>query len=227
MRQKKAVFSGACFALLMLAIAWADALLTGVTIVDVANGALTPGQSALIEGTRIAAIGTNLSAAEAVPRFDGDNGFLMPGLWDSHVHVFSTPTDPATALPLSLINGVTGIRDMGGLWPIAEQQALQARIEAGEGFGPRLILSGAWVDAAPGSWPGMLLADPPGEARAAVAWIAAEGRAAVKSYSMLNEQAYLALSEAAADAGPPLVGRIPSGSRSAPPSPQVRRGRSI
>lgn len=76
------------------------------------------------------------------------------------------------------MSGVTGIRDMGALWPIAEQQALQRRIESGAVLGPRLVLSVAWVDAAPGSWPGMFLADTPEEARAVVERIAAEGWAA-------------------------------------------------
>lgn len=98
---------------------------------------------------------------------------------------------------------------MGALWPIAEQQALQSRIEAGEVLGPRLVLSGAWVDASPGSWPGMFLADTPDEARAVVGRIAAEGWAAVKTYSMLDEPTYLALAKAAKAAGLPLVGHIP------------------
>jgi hypothetical protein len=140
---------------------------------------------------------------------DAGGGFLIPGLWDSHVHIFSTPDEPETALPLYLINGVTGIRDMGALWPIRDQQALQARIEAGEVPGPRLILSGAWVDASPGSWPGMFLADTPDAARAVAAQVADEGWAAVKSYSMLDEPTYLALAEAAETSGLPLVGHIP------------------
>lgn len=140
---------------------------------------------------------------------DGGGGFLIPGLWDSHVHVFSTPDEPETALPLYLLAGVTGIRDMGALWPIREQQALQARIEAGEAPGPRLVLSGAWVDAAPGSWPGMFLADTPEEARAVVAQIVDEGWAAVKSYAMLDQGVFLALAEAAEAQDLPLVGHVP------------------
>lgn len=187
----------------------ADALLTDVTIVNVETGTLTPGQSVLIEGSGIAAIGPDLTAGDTIGRLNGAGRYLIPGLWDSHVHIFSSATEPDTALPLYLVNGITGIRDMGALWPIAEQQALQARIEAGEVLGPRLILSGAWVDASPGSWPGMFLADRPEEARAVVERIAAEGWAAVKSYSMLDEETYLALAEAATDAGLPLVGHIP------------------
>jgi hypothetical protein len=183
-------------------------LLTGVTLVDVEEGTLIRGQSLLIRDGVIAEIGATIDAEDATA-FDAEGGFLIPGLWDSHVHVFSSPDEPEAALPLYLIHGITGIRDMGGLWPISEMKALQARIEAGEVIGPRLVLSGAWVDAAPGSWPGMFLADTAEEARMVVDRIAAEGWAAVKSYSMLDQAVYLALAEAAVSRGLPLVGHIP------------------
>lgn len=183
-------------------------LLTDVTLVDIETGTLTPDQSVLIQGGVISAIGATVEAKDATV-FNADGRFLIPGLWDSHVHVFSSEDEPQTAFPLYLLNGITGIRDMGALWPIEAQQALQAQIEAGEVLGPRLILSGAWVDARPGSWPGMFLADTPDEARTVAAQVAEEGWAAVKSYSMLDEATYLALAEAAAEHGLPLVGHIP------------------
>ncbi len=191
------------------AAAHADTLLTDVTLVDVETGTLAAGQSVLIRDGVIAEMGTDIAASDGTDLVDGAGTYLIPGLWDSHVHIFSSPTEPDTALPLYLVNGVTGIRDMGALWPIDAQQALQARIEAGETLGPRLILSGAWVDAAPGSWPGMFLADTPDEARLVVDRIAAEGWAAVKSYSMLDGPTYRALAEAARSHGLPLVGHIP------------------
>jgi hypothetical protein len=199
----------ACAALAAADPAASDTLLTNVTLVDVETGGLTAGQSVLIEGVRITEIGTEMAAPEGTPRIDANGAYLIPGLWDSHVHIFSSPTEPDMALPLYLINGVTGIRDMGALWPIADQLALQARIEAGEPLGPRLVLSGAWVDATPGSWPGMFLADTPEAARAVVDQIVAEGWAAVKAYSMLDEASYLALANAADDAGLPFVGHVP------------------
>jgi hypothetical protein len=199
----------ACVVLAVPGVAAADVLVTNVTLVDVERGTHAEGQSVLIAGDRIAQIGSSIIAPDGTALYDGGGAFVIPGLWDSHVHIFSTPTEPDTALPLYLINGVTGIRDMGALWPIAEQLALQARIEAGEVLGPRLVLSGAWVDASPGSWPGMFLADTPEAARTVVDQIAAEGWAAVKAYSMLDEPTYLALANAAHDAGLPLVGHIP------------------
>lgn len=188
--------------------AQADTLLTNVTVVDIEAGTLAADQSLMIQDGFITGIGTNL-AADDVTIVDGKGGYLIAGLWDRHVHIFSSPTEPGTALPLYLINGITGIRDMGALWPIAQQQTLQAQIERGEVLGPRIILSGAWVDASPGSWPGMFLADTPDDARAVVARIATENWAAVKSYSMLDEQTYLGLADAATAYGLPLVGHIP------------------
>jgi len=41
--------------------------------------------------------------------------YLIPGLWDMHAHtVYAKPTDvEKTLLPLFVVNGVTGIRNMG------------------------------------------------------------------------------------------------------------------
>lgn len=204
---KKGVIAIVCMLTLGGAAA-ADTLLIDVTVVDVETGALADGQSVLIRDGLIADVGSTLAPGNA-DVVDGAGGWLIPGLWDSHVHIFSSPDEPDTALPLYLINGVTGIRDMGALWPIDEQKALQAQIAAGEILGPRLILSGAWVDGSPGSWPGMFLADTAEEADAVVDRIAAEGWAAVKAYSMLEEAPYRALAEAATDHGLPLVGHVP------------------
>jgi len=201
------MFAGMTFA--SAASAQQPTLFRDVNIVDVEAGTIAQGQSILIEDGVIAQIAPDLMASDAIDLFDADGAFAIPGLWDSHVHVFSSTSEPDTAFPLYLINGVTGIRDMGALWPIDAQQDLQARIEAGEFLGPRLILSGAWVDATPGSWPGMFLADTPTEARAVVERIASEGWAAVKAYSMLDQATFSALAEAAHDHGLPLVGHIP------------------
>lgn len=69
----------------------------------------------LIENGVISSIGGAIAHPEGdLDILDAESGYLIPGLWDSHVHIFSNPTEPYMALPLYLINGVTGIRDMGG-----------------------------------------------------------------------------------------------------------------
>jgi len=56
-----------------------------VTIVDVADGTRTPNQSISFDGDRITAIGP---PPLRVPgrRIDGTGLFVLPGLWDMHVH---------------------------------------------------------------------------------------------------------------------------------------------
>lgn len=191
------------------ALAQQELLLTDVQVVDVAAGMVRPGQDILIRDGAIAEVGAALAAGEGAEVFDARGAFAIPGLWDAHVHVFSSPTEPDTAFDMYLLNGVTGIRDMGAILPLEEQRRIAAEVEEGARRGPRVILSGAWVDAPPGSWPGMYLAGTPEEGRARVREIAALGWPAVKSYSMLAPDTYRALAAEAEAIGLPLVGHIP------------------
>jgi Amidohydrolase family len=188
----------------------ADDVIRNVRIVDVENGSTSEPKDILIKNGVVASIsvasGSNVSG---VRELDGRGGFVIPGLWDSHVHVFSSSDEHKTAFKLYLLNGITGIRDMGGLLPLDEQKRIAAGVEAGSILGPRVILSGAWIDASPGSWPGMFLANTPEEGRARVKDITAQGWAAAKSYSMLSEETYLAIADEAKKQSIPLVGHIP------------------
>jgi hypothetical protein len=191
-------------------VATADALIRNVNIVDVETGTVIESEDIVIkDGTIVSIAKTTGSGFSAAFEIDGKGGFVIPGLWDSHVHVFSSADEHKTAFKLYLLNGVTGIRDMGGLLPLDDQKRIAAGVEAGSILGPRLVLSGAWIDAAPGSWPGMFLADTPEEGRARVKEIAAQGWAAAKSYSMLSEETYLAIADEAKKLNLPLVGHIP------------------
>jgi imidazolonepropionase-like amidohydrolase len=203
--------AGTILAALLAAQAPAETLLLrDVTVVDVEVGALRSGLDVIVEDGEIAEVEpTGSEPPQADEVLEAGGRYLIPGLWDAHVHVFSDPAEPKTALPLYLLHGVTGIRDMGALVPVEEQLALAEAIERGDVLGPRLVVSGAWVDAPPGSWPGMFLAATPGEARAVVDRIAAEGWAAVKAYSMLSPETYRALAGAAEMVGLPVVGHVP------------------
>lgn len=87
--------------------------ITDVAIVDVEAGRLIPHQTVLIEAGRIKAIQT---AGEAsVPathhRIDGRGKFLLPGLWDAHVHTVRHSSRLHFALLLA--SGVTAVRNLG------------------------------------------------------------------------------------------------------------------
>lgn len=184
-------------------------LVTDLQVVDVAAGTVAAGQDILIRDGVIAEVGEGLAAGEGAEVYDAGGAFAIPGLWDAHVHVFSSPAEPDTAFDMYLLNGVTGIRDMGGLLSLEEQRRIASEVEDGTRRGPRVIPSGAWVDAPPGSWPGMYLAGTPEEGRERVREIASSGWPAVKSYSMLSPDTYRALAAEAEAIGLPLVGHIP------------------
>jgi len=85
--------------------------ITHVTVVDVRDGSTRADMTVLILGNRISVVGTRKDTLlpKQVPIVDGQGKFLIPGLWDMHVH---TDGDGRT-LRLLLASGITGVRDMG------------------------------------------------------------------------------------------------------------------
>ena len=89
-----------------------------VTVVDVAQGQLIPHQRVVVVGTRIHAVGESRTVpippgAQVV---EAGGRYLIPGLWDLHVHPGRAAVDYAD--PLLLVNGVTGIRNPGSSVPL-------------------------------------------------------------------------------------------------------------
>lgn len=118
--------------------------ITHVSVIDVATGAIQPDNTVLVTGNRITYAGPAASAtipAKATV-IDGRGKFLIPGLWDMHVHAF-VHTFSDFAGPLMIANGVTGARDMG--YYVDTTLRWKADIAAGREIGPRLVV-GARVD---------------------------------------------------------------------------------
>jgi adenine deaminase len=84
-----------------------------VTIVDVREGVARPGMTIVVSGDRIAAVGP--SGSVEVPAdarmVDGTGRFLIPGLWDMHVHTGNDRNVREVVYPLYVAHGVTGIRN--------------------------------------------------------------------------------------------------------------------
>ena len=86
-------------------------IITHVSLVDVVAGAVTRNSSVLVEDGVIAEVGVDHDDAGAVV-VDGGGRFLIPGLFDMHVH--SIKLSPVLMHPLFIASGVTAVRDMGG-----------------------------------------------------------------------------------------------------------------
>jgi len=162
-----------------------------VNVVDVVKGETRAHQTVLIANGRIAAIGA--SDAVAIPgqaiRIHGDGRYLIPGLWDMHVHLRSDARKPdvplvdenAALLGLFLPNGVVGVREMGG--DLADR-VLRWRdeIRSGERIGPRILTAGRKIDREPPAWDGSLGVTTPEGAREAVRLVKQSGADFVKVY---------------------------------------------
>src|SRR5439155_6759286 len=123
--------------------------LAHVTTIDVRTGALQADQTVLIEGTLIRSVGpsTSTKPPQNARSIDCTGLFLIPGLWDMHVHLeFGDwfPHAKEISLPLFIANGVTGVRDMGS--ELETLQAWRKEIGADRLIGPRILTSGPMLD---------------------------------------------------------------------------------
>jgi imidazolonepropionase-like amidohydrolase len=183
-----------------------------VTIVDVSGGPSMPDQTVVIEGGRIATLGTAETAR--VPAgarvIEGAGRFLIPGLWDMHVHAVSYE-QAVEAIPAVLSKGITGLRDMGA--PLND--ALRLRIESRESDAraPHLIVSGPLlVPPLPPKLAAMTLLrviDDPSHAGPIVQSLNNAGVDFIKVSSSLSRDTYFAVAREAAQRRIPFVGHVP------------------
>jgi len=156
--KKRILFTCTLYLLLnVLLPAQADLVITNVNIVDVANGEILPQQMVVIKGNRIIYAGKNKKTPQAKQIILGKDKYLMPGLWDNHVH-FGGDTlidENEQLLPLYLAMGVTAVRDCAG---DISPSVLQWRREIQEGkrIGPRIFTSGPKLEGKQSIWPGDL-----------------------------------------------------------------------
>src|SRR5580693_5198343 len=119
------------------------------TVIDATGSPAQPDMTVIVEDRHIVEMGA--SASVSVPKnarvVDARGKFLIPGLWDMHVHeIFGAwiPEDEKVIPLLFVANGITGVRDMGGdLEPLKKWRA---RAEAGDMLAPRMVIAGPMLD---------------------------------------------------------------------------------
>src|SRR6267142_4957984 len=191
-------------------------VLQNVTVVDVRTGALQPEQTVVLERNHILSAGPSKSAK--YPRNAASVNcrglFLIPGLWDMHVHlVFGDwfPDAQEISLPLFVANGVTGVRDMGSELDIV--QGWRNEIEAGRLIGPRIYTPGPMLDGPKPRFPSSLAIATPEDAHRAVADLKRRGADFIKLQSLIPRDAVFAISEEAKKQEIPFEGHVPDAVR--------------
>ena len=176
---------------------------THVTVLDMTGAPAQPDMAVVIAGERITELGRSASVrmppdAQVV---DATGKFLIPGLWDMHVHWFHQDY-----LPLFLANGVTGIRMM---WGMPFHSLWRREIEQGTLRGPRMIISSPIVDGPRPIWPGSIAVKDADEGRQLVGRMKQDGADFIKVYSRLTREGYFAIADEAKKQGIPFAGHVP------------------
>ena len=193
-------------------------LLSHVTVIDGSASKPIPDQTVIIAGNRIVRIGraTTIRAPKDTQSVNASGLFLIPGLWDMHVHIWETQR----AFPMFIANGVTGVRNMGGY--IDALKRWRDEVASGALLGPRMVIGGPVVDGPDPSHPDhSLVVHNATEGRQAVDTLKREGADFVKVYDGVPRDAYFAIAEEAKAQRLPLVGHVPEAIR---PSEASRAG---
>src|SRR5215471_11555980 len=177
--------------------------LVHVSIIDVNAGVVRPGMTVVVVGDRIAEVGPaeQVSVPAGTRVVDAAGKFLMPGLWDMHVHWYDKQS-----LKLFTANGVTGVRQMFG-YPVHLEW--RRELEAGTLTGPRMVLASPIIDGPRPFWPDSIAVSNPDDGRRAVQKVKKWGADFVKVYSYLPRDAYFAIAEESRQEHIPFAGHVP------------------
>ncbi len=194
----------------------------GPTVITHAT-VLNPGTSSVQRNRTVVITGDHITSVSDTDKFqlpknarviDAAGQYLIPGLWDMHVHsAFGDwfPGGRDIILPLFIANGVTGVRDMGGDVPVLMEW--RKEIASGQIVGPRMVISGPMLDAyLPNGklrFPSSIAVSTPTTAVAAVDSLKAQGVDFIKVQSVISHDAYLAAAAEAHKQGLPIVGHVP------------------
>ena len=182
-----------------------------VTVIDATGASPQLDRCVIINDARIVAISkSNCShippEAEVV---DATGRYLIPGLWDMHVHLTFENWEPfvqSVFFPLLLANGVTGVRDMAGNMPLLLQ--LRRQIASGEILGPRLVIAGRELSSLPQD-SGQFAVLNPAQARHLVEQLVAAHVDFVKVQDPLSRDVYFAVADETRKRHISFVGHVP------------------
>ncbi len=189
-----------------------DLIIENVTVVDAVQGAV-PGRTVVVDEGRIVRVEEVGATQDAAQVVDGSGRFLIPGLWDFHVHLTYDPpfTEPMPGLFLQ--HGVTSVRDTGG--PLEAVLPVVQAMRSGASPAPRVFFAGPLLDGEAVVYDGINnsllgIANPdPETARANVRRLSDAGVDFIKVYELVSPEVFDALVEEAGELGLPIDGHVP------------------
>jgi Amidohydrolase family len=181
--------------------------ITHVTVIDPRDGSKQPDATVLIKGARIARVGRHVRAPRGARVIDASGKYVIPGLWDMHVHIGSVES-AKVVFPALIAKGITGVRDMGT--PLKEAIEIRAAAKQGGLPGLEVFVAGPLLNGPlPFKTPLILSVGTPEEARRAVDQLHAAGVDFVKVHDALPAPEYDAIASECRKIGMPFAGHVP------------------
>jgi imidazolonepropionase-like amidohydrolase len=173
-----------------------------VTVIDGTGAPPRPDITLIVRGRRIAELQD--SAHVVIPararRIDGRGKYVIPGLWDMHGHL----TDATVAaFPLLVLNGITGMRDLGG--DLKQIDRWRNEIARGARLGPHIFRAGPFLDGEKPGVPNRLVLHNEADARRAVDSLKQVGVDFIKVHNKVPRAAFFALMDEARKVGIPVA----------------------
>jgi hypothetical protein len=203
----------------------ADLAITNVTVIDAVSGA-RPAQTVVVDDGRIVSVQDASGSVDAAEVVDGTGRWLIPGLWDFHVHFTYDPRFTEAMPGLFLEQGITSVRDTGG--PLELIVPVVERLRAEGAIAPRVWFAGPLMDGGDVVYDGVNnpllgIANPDvATARANAQRLADAGVDFMKIYEMVTPEVFDALVEEATARGWPIAAHVPLSLRARNVGPRVQ-----
>lgn len=184
-------------------------VLTHVTIIDMTGALPKSEMNVVIAGNRIVTISKTGKAhlPKNAQIIDASGKFLIPGLWDMHIHSGGYENG-RKYFPLLVANGITGVRDMGT--PLEEILRLRKDVTEEKILAPRMMIVGHLLQGPlPFKNPIFVSVNNKAEASQAVINLKKNGVNFIKIHDAVPRDIYLAIAAEAKRQKLPLVGHVP------------------
>lgn len=177
-------------------------VIKNANIIDVKTGEILENRTITIDSNKISAIYTSEKIfTDSTRIIDARGKFMIPGLWDMHVHWFDE-----SYWPLFIANGITGIRQMWGNPMLLDWRR---RVETGELVAPRQVVVSPLIEGEHQRWPGSVKITDAATARQFVRDFKAAGYEAIKFIDTISGEVFFAIAEESKNQGIPFGGHIP------------------
>lgn len=181
-----------------------------INVIDIINGIVLPNKTIFIKGDSIAKITDTYpieTDIDSLKLVNGTSKYIIPGLWDMHVHSWQGKYLKDIEIPRYIAFGITGVRELSGS---SSMLALRDSINNGLISGPKMYVSqfvngfSTWTNL-----PSDLILNNQDSINHVVDSIYSLGFDFIKTYDNLDEKVYKAIHQRAIELDFEVSGHIP------------------